>query len=248
MLQECDICNATVDAKELARYECDETDEYGGFIVSHTRYLFLQCPRCKRPFVVSQYNDGVIGEEVQETLLPLPYRRVDPNLPPTVLSAFEEALSCLRSGANSATVLMSRKTLEAMCHENKISGDNLAQMLKTAKDRKVIDGRLFQWADELRLAGNRAAHDVVDSLTRQDAMDVVAFTHAMLEYIFTFQDKFDAFMARKKRGTITAPADRRMKKPPPHERRSKALEQMCACRFEQGRIEFYADNLDASRA
>lgn len=202
MLQVCDNCNATVDAKELASYEKTlraSTDP--DILIEITRYTFLKCPRCERPFVVSQYSQpwGSFTEwDMQQTLLPQPYKPVDPNLPSTVRRAFEEALGCLRSGNYTAAVMMSRKTLEAMCHENKLSGD-LAQMLKTAKELKVIDGRLFQWADELRLSGNRAAHDVVDSLTRDEAMDVVAFTHAMLEYIFTFRDKFNAFMARKKK-------------------------------------------------
>ena len=201
MLQECDICKATVDAQELASYEGSERAEGSGFLC-FLRYTFLKCPRCGRPFVVSQAGPPGCSPSLYEdarTLLPEPYKRVDPNLPSTVRKAFEEALTCLRSGAYSATVLMSRKTLEAMCHENIITGENLAQMLKTAMDANVIDGRLFQWADELRLAGNRAAHDVVGSITRQDAMDIVDFTHAMLEYIFTYRDKFNAFMARKKK-------------------------------------------------
>ena len=198
MLQECDICKATVDAQELASYQGSELEDDGFVHLLH--YTFMKCPRCERPFVVSheanpRFAEFPLWAQTAKTLLPQPYKRVDPNLPPTVRSAFEEALTCLRSGAYSATVLLSRKTLEAMCHENKINGNNLAQMLKTAMDANVIDGRLFQWANALRLAGNRAPHDVVGSITRLDAMDIVDFTHAMLEYIFTFRDKFNAFMA-----------------------------------------------------
>ena len=59
-------------------------------------------------------------------------------------------------------------------------------------------GRLFNWADALRMQGNEAAHDVNVTISAQDARDLVEFAHALLEYVFTFSEKFEAFQARRK--------------------------------------------------
>lgn len=201
MLQECNICKATVDAKELANYE-RYVDIEGSFS-EVTRFTFLQCPRCERPFVVSQFPLDWSPQSIiwgsAKTLLPEPYKRVDPSLPQSIRTAFEEALACIRSGAHTACVIMCRKTLEAVCREYQVGGRDLAAMLNTMREKHLIDKRLFEWADELRLAGNEAAHEAGSSVTLLDMRDIVDFTHALLEYTFTIRDKFNAFMARKKK-------------------------------------------------
>jgi hypothetical protein len=74
---------------------------------------------------------------------------------------------------------------------------NLVNGLKELKERGIIESNLFEWANELRIHGNEAAHDVNITTTPQDARDVVEFTHALLEYIFTFKEKFEAFKKRR---------------------------------------------------
>ena len=131
-------------------------------------------------------------------MLPQPVKRVNPALPTNVRSAYTEALDCFRIGSLAACVIMCRKAIEALCREHGIEGLPLAMSLNKLKDTDVIDGRLFDWANLLRLAGNDAAHEVESKVQRGDASDVIDFTHALLEYTFTFQDKFKAFMDRRK--------------------------------------------------
>ena len=54
-------------------------------------------------------------------------------------------------------------------------------------------------AEELRLAGNAAAHEVDSGITLQDAGDLVHFTHALLEYVFTLRERFRQFQERRKK-------------------------------------------------
>lgn len=50
------------------------------------------------------------------------------------------------------------------------------------------------------MQGNAAAHDVSVTTSAQDARDIVEFTHAILEYIFTLAEKFDDFQKRRGEG------------------------------------------------
>jgi hypothetical protein len=92
---------------------------------------------------------------------------------------------------------MCRKTLEGICAAHGAAGKNLAQSLKKLRDDGTIDQRLFEWAEELRLFGNEAAHDVNVTIAPQDADDIVDFTRALIEYVFTFQERFQAFKQRR---------------------------------------------------
>jgi hypothetical protein len=69
--------------------------------------------------------------------------------------------------------------------------------LKELKDQGVIENRLYEWADALRISGNEAAHDVNVTISPDDAKDIIEFTNALLEYVFTFRDKFEAFKKRR---------------------------------------------------
>jgi predicted LPLAT superfamily acyltransferase len=73
--------------------------------------------------------------------------------------------------------------------------------LEKMKNDGLIDDRLYEWADTLRLAGNEAAHDVNVTVSRDDARDMLEFTNAILDYLFSFCDKFERFKLRRKRST-----------------------------------------------
>ena len=97
---------------------------------------------------------------------------------------------------------MCRKTLEAICAEHAIRARNLADVLTEIKEGGLIEGRLCEWADALRIAGNQAAHNVAANVTGEDAHDLLEFTEALLEYVFTLRDRFERF--KKRRGTTDA--------------------------------------------
>jgi hypothetical protein len=53
------------------------------------------------------------------------------------------------------------------------------------------------WANALRVAGNEAAHDVSHNISRIDAQNLLEFTEAILDYIYVFKRKFEAFQQRR---------------------------------------------------
>jgi len=196
MLVECANCEAIVDGELIADYiDVDEESGMAG------KYSFLKCPRCSRPFIMLQVDDsfGFQGGNWDEPkrLYPPIEMGVSQSIPNPLRLAYDEARSCFRVKAYTATAIMCRKTLEGIADENKITARNLAASLKEMKDKGIIENRLYEWADTLRISGNEAAHGVNSQVSHQDAKDILEFTHALLEYVFTFQEKFEQFKKRQ---------------------------------------------------
>lgn len=196
MIVECTTCEARVDAEVMAEYSYfdPEAGPPGA-------YFFLRCQGCRSPFLVLREQYGSDEWDDPYRLYPPQDTRVNPSLPEGIRNAFSEALASSRAKAFTAAVIMCRKTLEGVCAAHGIEGKSLVNGLRDMKERGIIESRLFEWADALRIAGNEAAHDVGVTFAKEDARDVIEFTNALLEYVFTFRDKFEAFKKRRVRPT-----------------------------------------------
>jgi len=123
--------------------------------------------------------------------------KISQSLPKPIQAAFIEAQTCFRNKAFTASTIMCRKTLEGICAAHQVSQRTLVASLKELRDRGIIEQRLYEWADALRISGNEAAHEVNVTVPAEDARDILEFTNALLEYVFTFRDKFEAFKKRR---------------------------------------------------
>ncbi len=92
---------------------------------------------------------------------------------------------------------MCRKTLEGICAAHGIEERNLSASLKKMKEQALIDDRLFEWSDALRVVGNEAAHGVKVAISQADAKDAIEFTNAILDYLFSYRDRFEKFKKRR---------------------------------------------------
>ena len=195
MILECTSCEALVNAEMLYSY-VRQSDE-----VELHNYVLLKCPNCDGPLLV---DDNFWLGAVR--LYPPTDDRVNPALPDPLKNAYKEAIACFKSKAYTATAIMCRKTLEGICVVHGVKGGNLVKSLKDLMDKGVIESRLFEWADALRISGNEAAHDVNVTTSPEDARDILEFTNALLEYVFTFRDKFEEFKKRRAGKTQPPPA------------------------------------------
>ena len=156
--------------------------------------------------VARQENDGDWDDDRDFSepvrYLPTP-SRVGDAVPIPVARAYEEAAKCLSVGAYVAAAVMCRKAIDALIAEHQVAARSLAEGLRAMRDKGFIEPRLFEWADALRLTGNQAAHDGGVAICRAAARDILDFTSAVIEYVFTFRDRFEAFKAR--RGADKAP-------------------------------------------
>jgi hypothetical protein len=208
MLIQCHDCEAVVDAKEIAehKYEApqgvfwDDGGREGEEITFTTRVKLVVCPRCDHPMLA--YIDDSMGDFFR--VYPPMDRNLHSSVPKPIKVAFTEARTCFHAKAFTAAAIMCRKALEGICSAHGVKTGTLAAELKKLKESGIIDSRLFEWAEELRTMGNEAAHDVAFAASREDAQDTLEFTEALIEYVFTYRDKFEGFKKRRTEAKSTA--------------------------------------------
>jgi hypothetical protein len=96
---------------------------------------------------------------------------------------------------------MCGRALEGICQHYKAKSTNLADGLKELHKQGVIDGRLITWSDALRLSRNIGAHATINSVSHDEARDVLLFANAICEYVFVLSAQFEEFMTRREKPT-----------------------------------------------
>ena len=191
IVADCPYCEAAVAAEVLKTLNTVDPEEGLPYL-----YAFLKCPKCGFPLVTVQEDYGG-GWETATRVFPPQTKGLGYAVPNPISRAFDEARTCFGAKAYTATAIMCRKTAEGLCEEQRAKGRTFAAKLQNLKDEEIIEKRLFEWADELRLSGNEAAHKVEVTITKEDATDLLEFTRALMEYVYTFGKKFDAFKDRR---------------------------------------------------
>jgi hypothetical protein len=191
MILECKHCEAVVNAVELYSYE----DRYPND--PPAKWTLAKCPSCRFPMLAVQEDYGTGLEETATRVYPPRAKQLGWSIPTPIRNAYREALSCFKAKAFTASAIMCWKTLEGLCVAHGIKTRNLSQSLKKLKEKELIEGRLLEWAEELRHFGNEAAHDVGVTISAQDAKDIMTFTEALMEYVFTYRDQFERFKKRR---------------------------------------------------
>ncbi|MGE5292526.1 MAG: DUF4145 domain-containing protein [Micromonosporaceae bacterium] len=118
-------------------------------------------------------------------------------IPEPLRKIYEEARACIRVKAYTSAAVMSGRALEGICDLHGVKGATLQNRLAKMRDEGLIDGRLWEWAEVLRAVRNSAAHFRVESIAKQDAEDVVAFTEALLDYLYVLTTRFNALKQRR---------------------------------------------------
>jgi hypothetical protein len=99
---------------------------------------------------------------------------------------------------------MVRRTLEGVCAEHDVKRGPLAAGLAELERKGLLDGRLIEWSQALRVLGNEGAHFTGNRVSRQDALDALAFCEALLDYTYVLTAKFREFQERRGRAPIEA--------------------------------------------
>src|ERR1039458_6147822 len=155
VLVDCPHCAARVEAK----FTRDGLDHDCVFRLGLVKLLEFG-----NPLVIHQDFLGPVGpngdEEYSDAqrIWPSPDTVVSLLIPDVIRASLEEARKCLSCGTNTASVAMTGRGIEGMCHYFKTKKASLFDGLKELLQREIIDKRLYQWADELRLHRNLAAH------------------------------------------------------------------------------------------
>lgn len=200
MIIECPNCESRVDGKILSSVT-SFNDEEG----VPSLYSFIECPSCKNPIVGYQEMEHMgpgpdkwdFGEVTR--MWPEPKEYLDYSLPELFRASLEEADKCYKAKAYLACAVMCGRALESVCSEYKTKSKTFAGGLKELQERKIIDGRLFDWSEALRKYRNIGAHASDGKINQQDAKDLVEFSKSIGQYVFVLTTKFEDFMKRTKK-------------------------------------------------
>ena len=142
-------------------------------------YAIAVCGRCESVFLVESefYNTGGSFSPTRGACLISDKQEVSTDgVPTSVARAYSTAARAFVVGLYEPCVIMCRKCIEALCRELGTTKGNLKERLVALRDAGQIDQKLLAWADELRLIGNDAAHDldiVIEQVDARDALDFV---------------------------------------------------------------------------
>ena len=203
----CTSCRVHVEAKIIAEHsnheEVFEVSDLVNNPYKFFNFTFAICNRCKNPMLARQ-EFYVIPEEISvpltEVLVVYPQDDGIPlgSVPNLVARAYREAQRAYQVKLYESCVIMCRKCVEAVCSEHGESKGSLPSRLKRLRESGVIDNAIFNWSNELRLAGNIAAHvDSKSQIMEHDAKDVLEFAKALLLYVFELQNRLQTYRKRR---------------------------------------------------
>lgn len=162
-------------------------------------YVFAECEICWQPLAIRRRIDESKGHRtgVFEILWPVLERNLSDTVPESLRQEHSEARACFNAKAYTATVVMVRRTLEGVCADHGITTKPLYTALDEMKSTGLIEGRLLEWAQGLRVLGNDAAHFTGRPVSSQDAKDALSLAEALMDYMYVFSAQFEQFRTRR---------------------------------------------------
>lgn len=199
----CPECNRVSELQVRAQVRADAPPQLFDQLAAHedglhrASYSIAFCPKCGCVFLHVKATSEPSALVYETMLYPNSDRRHISGVPEPVYRRFRSAQSCFDTGNYEPCAVMCRKCLEAVCAFLGVKRGSLAERLRELRDSDRIDAKLYRWADQLRLVGNDAAHDLEGEITKQDAVDSLDFVEAILLYVFELDQRFRDFCARR---------------------------------------------------
>jgi hypothetical protein len=160
------------------------------------RFSLLQCDSCGYPMLVYE-EDSRLGFEDPVWLHPAPAPGVSDLVPLEIRREIEEARSCLGHNLFTAAAVMAGRAVEGIAKTYGTRSNTLYGAIEELGQRRVLDGRFLEWANQLRVIRNEAAHFTGSQVEKSDAEDVVALVEAIATYVFVFTRRFEEFSRRR---------------------------------------------------
>ncbi len=110
-------------------------------------------PSCSRPVFIVEQNGRVAYSAPPQAL-----DFDSSNVPAKISESLKEAILCHAVGCFRASALLIRRTLEEICQDKNVSGENLKKRIESLSSTIIVPGALVEAMDQLRILGNDAAH------------------------------------------------------------------------------------------
>lgn len=189
---DCPHCSVRVkgDVRGVVTYEDDAA------------HVLVACPSCGSALFGSSFlfrdENDTWSYDHAERLWPTPSLvDLSPAIPEAARRDLKDAQKCIAHGIFSAATVLCGRALERLVAEKTGPGTTLARGLQALKESGAIDSRLLQWAEALRKERNIGAHASTEETTRENAEDVLDFSIAIFEYVYTLSEKYEKYIARK---------------------------------------------------
>ncbi|MCD9569472.1 DUF4145 domain-containing protein [Pseudomonas protegens] len=116
--------------------------------------------------------------------------------PPRIASTFREAIESLNGKKYETSIFLCGKALDISTKSMDTAWSLEKRLKKLAADGKITSD-MADWAEEIRLDRNTAAHEDFE-LTEADAKDAVTFTEAFLTYVYSLPALINSRRANRK--------------------------------------------------
>ena len=121
-------------------------------------------------------------------------------LPKPVADDWAEAHKCFGVTAYKGAAAMARRATQGVCIDRKAKPGKLVAQVKELVAAGSLHQQLGEWADQVRVFGNTGAHpgdDGLDTVSKEDAEDALAFLDQLLEWTYVAPWKLQQSRARQ---------------------------------------------------
>ena len=152
-------------------------------------YEIGECNSCSQHFLVERIGNKI--KKIHPKPLPKP---VDPRIPEFLKKDLEEAYACLAANAYRATGMMARRAVELLCIDKKAPEGSLIKKIDWLLEQQIITKDLRDWAHEIRLTGNEAAHPPKtikeeNPISENDAKDILELLESLVNALYITNHK-----------------------------------------------------------
>ena len=151
-------------------------------------YEIAECNNCDFFFLIMRqvFDDSSSILRIFPDTLPEPIHEKTPEF---LKQDLQEARNCFSIGAYRATGTMARRALQLCCIQKGAPKKRLQEQVEWLLANQIITKDLKDWADEVRLTGNDAAHPPQDStkdeiVTSDDAKDILTLLEEFIKVLY----------------------------------------------------------------
>lgn len=144
------------------------------------------CASCKFIVLIHAYESD-LKRVIDFFPTAVPKVATDPSVPGPIAEDFREALKCRAVGASKACAAMCRRAIQGTAVKLGAPKKRLIDQIDWLEAERKITPLLNEAAHRVRAFGNTGAHpgeDGLDSVTKEDADDAVAFTEELIDHVF----------------------------------------------------------------
>lgn len=163
-----------------------------------------ECNNCEQLFLTIRMNSKY-GGLVRKYPNSLP-KSINESIPQEIKTDFEEALLCYSVNAYRGAAALARRTVQLICLDKRADKNKkLYQQIDELFKNGVITKDIQEWAHEVRFLGNDAAHPSKDTVSKDDAKDILDLLESLCEVLYVAPAKA---AERKKKRTQGKESDR----------------------------------------